>query len=242
VTLGASVPVGAVVWPVVLEACVATLAQARAAVDAGATRVELCGPGEGGTTPSMGLLEECLSSLAVPVHVMIRGHTEDFVVSTDWRTIMARDVWHAVQAGAHAVVIGPLTASGEVDVATTRALLESAEHVPVVFHRAFDRVPDQSRALDTLIELGISAVLTAGGQSRALDGALVLAQLQARAGDRLTIMAGGGVRSDNVGPLLRAAPLRAVHARATEPEVFAATAVALREYLAQRTRTNEQST
>lgn len=217
---------------VVLEACVATLPQARAAVSAGADRVELCGPGDGGTTPSMGLLEECLSLLNVPVHVMIRGHTEDFVVSREWRAIMQRDIRHAVRAGAHAVVIGPLTSTGALDSDTTRAFVECAEHVPVVFHRAFDRLADQNRALDTLLGLGISAVLTAGGASRAVDGASVLARLQAAAGDRLTIMAGGGVRADNVRALLEIAPLRAVHARATDPGVFAETASALRAYLA----------
>lgn len=219
---------------VVLEACVATLAQARAAVAAGATRVELCGPGDGGTTPSMGLLEECLRVLQVPVHVMIRGHTEHFMVDAEWRAIMQRDITNAVRAGAQAVVIGPLTRTGEVDVETARAFVEVAEHLPVVFHRAFDQVPDQTRALDTLMALGISAVLTSGGQARALDGAEVLAELQARAGDRLTIMAGGGIRADNVDALLQAAPLRAVHARATEPSVFAETAAALRTSLAHR--------
>ncbi len=238
-TLGESLSGASNAMSVELEACVATLAQARAAVDAGATRVELCGPGDGGTTPSMGLLEECLSSLAVPVHVMIRGHTEDFVVTPEWRSVMTRDIQHAVRAGAHAVVIGPLTAGREIDVSTTQAFVESAEHIPVVFHRAFDQVADQLRAIDALLALGLSAALTSGGRSRALDGAAVLAQLQERARDRLTIMAGGGVRADNVGALMRAVPLRAVHARATEPAVFAATALALREYLAQRTQTNE---
>lgn len=216
---------------VLLEACVDSLAQARAAVSAGASRVELCGPGDGGTTPSMGLLEACLAALDVPVHVMIRGHTSDFVVTDDWRAIMRRDIAHAVRAGAHAVVIGPLTPDQEIDIATTREFIRCAEHVPVVFHRAFDRVPDQLRALDALLELGVSAVLTSGKHALAVDGALELARLQAIAGERLVIMAGGGVRADNVRALLEAAPLRAVHARATDPEVFAATAAALRAYL-----------
>jgi copper homeostasis protein len=220
---------------IVLEACVATIPQALAAVAAGASRVELCGPGDGGTTPSIGLLEECLSALQVPVHVMIRGHTEDFVVSSEWRAIMQRDIQHSVRTGAHAVVIGPLTLNGEIDVDTTRAFVECAQHVPVVFHRAFDRVADQDRALDTLMALGVSTVLTSGGEARALDGAAVLDRLHAAAGDRLTIMAGGGVRADNVRALLETAPLRAVHARATDPHVFAETAAALRAYVVERT-------
>jgi copper homeostasis protein len=215
---------------VILEACVASVAQARAAALAGADRVELCGPGDGGTTPSLGLLEACKAALDVPVHVMVRAHTEHFVVNPEWRDVMLRDIQHVIRSGADAIVIGPLTASGDIDIATTSAFVDAAGNTPVVFHRAFDQVPDQLRALDALIALGVQVVLTSGGMKTALEGASMLSRLQERAGTQLSIMAGGGVRSHNVGQLLDAAPLRVVHARATDPEDFARTAAALRAW------------
>jgi copper homeostasis protein len=220
---------------VVLEACVASVAQARAAVAAGADRVELCGPGDGGTTPSLGLLSACKEALSVPVHVMIRAHTEHFVVNSEWRDIMQRDIRSAIQAGADAIVIGPLTSSGDIDVDTTRAFVEAAGNAPVVFHRAFDQVQDQLRALESLMSVGVQVVLTSGGKKTALEGASMLSRLQEHAGSQLIIMAGGGIRSHNVAQLLEAAPLRAVHARATDPEDFARTAAALRSWEAART-------
>ncbi len=174
----------------------------------------------------------------VPVHVMIRAQTEHFVVDHAWRAIMRRDIQLAVGAGADAIVIGPLTDAGDIDIQTTRAFIEVAGSTPVVFHRAFDQVRDQLRAIDALMSLGVQVVLTSGGQKSALEGAGMLSRLQERAGSQLTIMAGGGIRSHNVGALLDAAPLRAVHARATDPEDFARTAAALQGWADARISTS----
>jgi copper homeostasis protein len=85
------------------------------------------------------------------------------------------------------------------------------------------------------MSVGVQVVLTSGGKKTALEGASMLSRLQEHAGSQLIIMAGGGIRSHNVAQLLEAAPLRAVHARATDPEDFARTAAALRSWEAART-------
>jgi copper homeostasis protein len=83
-------------------------------------------------------------------------------------------------------------------------------------------------SLDLLLLLGVDYVLTSGQQRTALEGASRLAALQHRAGDRLTVMAGGGIRADHVRELLQHAPLREIHARALEPEIISALVSALR--------------
>ncbi len=215
---------------VLVEACVASVAQARAAAAAGADRLELCGPGNGGTTPSLALVEACVAAVFVPVHVMIRPHDDGFVIDDAWRPVMARDITHSIRAGARGVVFGALHQDGTVDAGTTATLVAAAEGAPVVFHRAFDAVPDQDAALDTLRALGVHGVLTSGAHARAVDGAATLRRLQERAGSALTIMAGGGVRADNVHTLLDDTHLHAVHARATDPPVFAAVVSAVRAW------------
>jgi copper homeostasis protein len=63
---------------VVLEAYVESANQALAAVAAGADRIELCGPGEGGLTPSEVDVALAVARAGKPVHVMIRPRTGDF--------------------------------------------------------------------------------------------------------------------------------------------------------------------
>lgn len=213
---------------VLIEACVESVQQCVDAVAAGADRLELCGPGDGGTTPSVGVLEAVLERVAVPVHVMIRPDTSSFGVSHDWLDVMRRDISHLRSAGASGVVCGALTASGAIDTHAMRALLDEAAGAPLVFHRAFDQVTHPAAALDTLCDLGVSAILTSGGCPSAATGAGQLREWQARAGARLDIIAGGGVRAHSVHALLDTALLRAVHARATDGAVFQALVQAVR--------------
>lgn len=52
--------------------------------------------------------------------------------------------------------------------------------------------------LETLVELGFSAVLTSGGQGTAVQGREMLKRLVEAAAGRIEIVVGGGVRSGNV--------------------------------------------
>jgi copper homeostasis protein len=83
---------------------------------------------------------------------------------------------------------------------------------------AFDRTPDRHEALETLIDVGVTRVLTSGGAPTALDGAAALAELVAQAGDRIVILAGKKVRGDTVADIVRRSGVREVHARSLADE------------------------
>ncbi|MFC3504942.1 copper homeostasis protein CutC [Micromonospora krabiensis] len=188
------------------EICIDSVEGALAAEAAGAERVELCSAlFEGGLTPSIGTIETALRSVdRIRVHVIVRPRAGDFIYSPSEVEAMVRDVRAAVAAGAHGIVIGALTAEGDVDVPTTRALIEAAGGVSITFHRAFDMVRDPYAALEQLIELGVDRVLTSGQEVSVLEGAPLIAELVRRAGDRIIVMPGGGITPRNIARIIEA--------------------------------------
>ncbi|MER7889487.1 copper homeostasis protein CutC [Micromonospora sp. NPDC094482] len=195
------------------EICIDSVEGAIAAEAAGADRVELCSAlFEGGLTPSIGTIEVALRSVdRIRVHVIIRPRAGDFIFSEHEVEAMVRDVRAAVAAGAHGVVIGALTAEGDVDVATTRRLIEAAGDASVTFHRAFDMVRDPFQALEQLIDLGVSRVLTSGQEVSVLEGAPLIAELVRRAGGRIIVMPGGGITPRNIARIVEATGAREYH-------------------------------
>jgi len=96
-----------------------------------------------------------------------------------------------------------------------RTLVGDASGLPVTFHRAFDLTPDLGQSLALLADAGVRRILTAGGVSSALEGVAMLTSLVHTAGSRVTVLAGGGVRAENVGRLVALSGVREVHVRLT---------------------------
>jgi len=85
----------------------------------------------------------------------------------------------------------------------------------VTFHRAFDFTENLAESLETLADAGVNRILTSGGASTAAEGAGVIADLVRQAGPRLTVIAGGGIRENNVRDLVSVSGVREVHVRLT---------------------------
>ncbi len=197
---------------VLVEVCVESVAGAYAAVVGGAERLELCSSlDEGGLTPSVGLCEAVCAAVQVPVFVMIRPRAGDFLYDGTEVDVMARDIAALRAAGAAGIVTGALTAKGDVDHRRMREFVDLAAGSPVTFHRAFDVCRDAAAAIDELCELGVARLLSSGHRARAPEGNHALRAPVARAGARLTGMAGAGVREDNVVRLVEFTGVREVH-------------------------------
>lgn len=202
--------------PVLVEGCVDTVASAIAAERGGARRVELCAAlHDGGTTPSAGMIAATKAAVSIPVFVMIRPRGGGFVYSDAERDVMRRDVFVARELGADGVVIGALRRDGTIDVEIVRMLVSAAGGLPVTFHRAFDLTPDLAASLEVLAGAAVQRVLTSGGAPDAAEGAQVLGDLVRQAGTRIVVMAGGGVRAENVQPLVSLSGVHEVHVRLT---------------------------
>jgi copper homeostasis protein len=92
-----------------------------------------------------------------------------------------------------------------------------------VFHRAFDVVPDPSRTLNELVDLGFTRVLTSGQQKTAVEGRELIRELISQADSRIEVLAGGGVRAHNVGQLVEATRCNQVHMTAFSARIDAST-------------------
>ena len=200
--------------PILIEAAVESLDDARAAIAGGAHRLELCAELDaGGTTPARSIVAKVLTDVMVPVLVMIRPRPGDFVYTRAELDRMRDDIGIALDLGAAGVVLGALDASGRVDTVATRELTAAARGRPVTFHRAIDDTPDVLAAIESLTALGVARVLSSGTAPTALEGIHTLAAMVERAGNALKIVAGGGVRGDNVAQVVRRTGVREVHAR-----------------------------
>jgi copper homeostasis protein len=195
-----------------LEISVEALEAALAAERGGADRLEFCGHlSLGGVTPSADLVSAVRAQVCVPIFVMIRPRAGDFVYSGAEFAEMKCSIGRAKESGVDGVVLGILTKGHRVDVERTRELVELAKPLAVTFHRAFDEAADLRQALEEVIQSGAQRILTSGGAKSAPEGAAILAELVAAAGDRVVIVPGAGINASNVLHVARQMGAREFH-------------------------------
>jgi copper homeostasis protein len=201
-----------------LEICVDSVESAIAAEEGGAQRIELCSAlAEGGLTPSIGMIRAVRSRIGIAVNVIIRPRGGDFFYSQDEWQIMQDDIAYTAHAGADGIVLGLLTANGDVDVERTRNLVEIAQPMEVTFHRAIDMARDVEQSLEDVIRTGANRVLTSGTSQTAVQGAQRIASLVQAAGNRIGVMVCGNVRPANVEQIVLATGAREFHASLRAP-------------------------
>lgn len=201
------------------EICIDSVDGAIAAEQAGADRVELCANLlEGGTTPSIGLMETTIARTKLPVQVMVRPRGGDFLYSEVEVEIMLRDIAAAKAARAGGVVFGCLLSDGAIDAKLTERLIAAARPMSVTFHRAFDVSRDPVEALQTLIDLGIDRLLTSGQEPNALEGAPLIHRLIELAAGRIIVMPGGGITARNVARIVSETGVSEIHFAALREE------------------------
>ncbi|HEY3598157.1 MAG TPA: copper homeostasis protein CutC [Paraburkholderia sp.] len=200
--------------PVLLEVIATTVADAKWAERAGADRLELVtAMGEGGLTPSIGMIEAVAAAVRIPVNVIVRPHSRSFVFDAHDYAVMLRDVRAAAAAGARGIVIGMLTPAGEIDRDGLARVADAAAGVPLTFHRAFDNARDLQQAFDVLLGFEtVTNVLTSGGKPSVLQAERTIRSLVARAeGSHCAVLAGAGLTVDAVAGFVTATKVRAVH-------------------------------
>lgn len=182
-----------------LETCANSYQSAKNACDAGAHRIELCQElSVGGITPSYGLLKKVIEELDIPVFVLIRPRSGNFVYSDDEFQIMKTDIQLCKDLGCKGIVSGVLKQDNTLDDERTKVLIDLAKPLPFTFHRAFDDVKNPKETLLHLIGLGAYRVLTSGQKTTAEEGLELLKELNEVSNGRIIVLPGAGINTANV--------------------------------------------
>ena len=186
---------------VLLEVCCGSADDVIQAHLAGADRVELNSDlFHGGLTPTVGSLRVAKRETGMKIMTMIRPREGGFCYTEAEFAVCLEDARALLEAGSDGLVFGFLREDGSVDRERTRRLTELALRAgkEAVFHRAIDVVPDWREALDLLIGLGVTRVLTSGQEPDVAYGTATVRDMIAHAAGRIQILPGAGVTLRNV--------------------------------------------
>lgn len=197
---------------ILLEVCCGSADDVIQAAKGGAQRVELnSNLFQGGLTPTVGCLQVAKQSVDIPVMTMLRPRSGGFCYTdVEYRTMLA-DAQALLRHGADGIVFGFLHPDGTVDAERCREMLALANGKPCVFHRALDVTPDWRRALETLINLGVTRVLTSGQAPDVFFALDTIAEMVRFAGDAIEILPGAGITLENVARVAEATGCSQVH-------------------------------
>ena len=196
------------------ELCANGYQSIRNGAEGGADCAELCEALEvGGVTPSYGTLSRCRN--IIPTRVLIRCRLGNYIYNDDEVAIMCEDIKTVKGLDYEGVVIGALNQDGDIDVPAIKKMMAAGEGLKFTFHRAIDACSNPLDAMETLISLGFDKVLTSGCKPSAYEGIDMIREFQTLFGDRINIMAGGGINEKNVERIITATGVKNVHASLT---------------------------
>ena len=204
-----------------LELCIGSAEDAVIAEKAGADRVELCSALMlGGLTPSAGMILEVKNTVNIPFVAMVRPRGGGFDYSDSDFQVMLRDAQQAIDLGADGIVFGILKADGEIDLERSKQLVDIGAGKQVVFHRAFDVVPDPQKSLEQLIDMGVTRVLTSGQEDSSYNGAPLIKELIEQAAGRIEILPGGGIDRFNLDDVIERTGCTQIHIATPTTRVY----------------------
>lgn len=185
----------------IIEICASSFEIARVADIVGADRIEICHDlSVGGLTPSYENIRKC-AQLDLATRVLIRPRAGDFCFAEKEKDQMLMDIEKCREYGVEGIVTGALESDGSLDIPTLQDFKKTASDLKLIFHRGIDLCTDKD-ALNKIVDLGFHGILTSGSSINVDEGMNTIEKHVKRFGDRLEIVAGGGVSSENVKDLL----------------------------------------
>jgi len=183
----------------IIEVCAESYEYALKAEKAGADRIELCKDLYlDGLTPDYETAKKTIDTLNIPVFILVRPRAGDFIYSNEEFELIKGDIAKFKEMGCKGIVSGVLNHDNSIDIKRTKELVELSKPLEFTFHRAFDIVISPLKEIENLIGIGVDRVLTSGQKEKAIDGLVLLKQLNSISKNRIKIMPGSGINKSNI--------------------------------------------
>ena len=195
----------------ILEVIVQSAADARAATEGGANRLEVVQAiDRGGLTPLVSVVKAIVAATTLPLRVMVRDN-DGFELAAGELPALRRAAAAFVDAGVDGIVIG-FARDGEIVLEDLLRVVDGLPSVRITFHRAFDSLRDPLAAIPRLAAVSnIDRILTSGGDGAPSERCGRLASYRAAAAGGLEIIAGGGVDDHALSLFAREGCARELH-------------------------------
>ena len=153
------------------------------------------------------------NGVKIPIMAMVRPRGGGFCYSEIEKEQMYREARELLEHGAKGIVFGFLTEDRKIDWEETKKMIELCKSYEAesVFHRAFDCSDEPECNIQHLIELGCTRILTSGLGANVEKGAELLKLLQEKFGDRIEILAGAGISTENIESIIIKTGVTQVH-------------------------------
>ncbi len=203
----------------IVEICATSLKSIINAQDAGADRIELCQEYLiGGVTPSQTFTHESIQNSRIPINILIRPRGGDFNFTDEEFDIMIESIYNFKNYNVNGFVVGFLNDKNKLDSNRLSEFRNITKGYELIFHRAFDYLNNQDESLELLIEHNFDRILCSGSTSDSEQGLEKLILLKNAAGNKISIMPGGGVNLKNFN-LFKSSNFNEIHLSAIDKNI-----------------------
>ena len=185
---------------IIKEACVEGYQEAMLAEKLGADRIELCSHlDKEGLTPDRETMLVVLSSISIPVKIMIRPRSGNFVYNKKEIYQMEEEISFCKTNGVKEVVFGVLDTQNRIDMDLVKRLTNISYPMRVTFHKAIDCSDNIKEAFEQLIKCkAVTSVLTSGKGKFVLENRTLINEILQLYKDKINIILAGGITNDNL--------------------------------------------
>lgn len=203
--------------PMLYEVIVSTVADARAAEQGGANRLEIISHYEvGGLTPSFDLVRQIVEAVKIPARAMLREEESFFIPDEKKRERICEVARSFQELPIEGVVLGFLRLDQDrktqIDHELVGRALACAPRLKATFHRAFEELSDPLVAIEELKRHPqIDCILTSGGPGTWESKVKPLEEGRRAAAPEIETLIGGGTDEAVVRLFLESSKIRAFH-------------------------------